>query len=125
MALKLNKSLTTKGGLNVPTNNIVTSALHFPYVTVNIDENGNPNGTYTRRITYDLRNYMSEAELIKNGDNYIQGGVAEFPSGYEKNMSDKEYTELLSNGALAEEWLKEYIDSIMGKGTCTIIDPYK
>jgi len=124
MALKLNKTLTTQSGLNVPVNNVITSALHFPFVIVNIDEDGNPDGTYARRITYDLRNYASEADVRKAGDNFIQGGVIEFPAGYEKIMTEQEYADLLADGSLAEVWLQEYINGIMGAGTATIIDPY-
>lgn len=124
MALKLNKTLTTQSGLTLPVNNVITSATHFPFVIVNVGEDGNPDGTYTRRITYDLRNYVSEADVIKAGDNYVKGGVIEFPAGYEKIMTEAEYNALLANGALAEVWLKDYIDGIMGAGTCTIFDPY-
>jgi hypothetical protein len=124
MALKLNKTLSTQSGLTLPVNNVITSALHFPFVIVNVDEDGNPDGTYTRRITYDLRNYVADADVIKAGDNYVKGGVTEFPTGYEKVMTDQEYADLLADGSLAEVWLQEYIDGIMGAGTATIFDPY-
>lgn len=124
MALKLNKELNTKSGLPLPVNNVITSQLYSPFVIVNVDEDGNPDGTYTRMLTYDLRNYKSETEVVKAGDNYVKGGVEEFPSGYQKILTNAEYEALLADGSLAEVWLKEYIDGIMGAGTCTIFDPY-
>jgi hypothetical protein len=124
MALKLNKTLKTVSGLTLPIDNVITSKLHFPFVIVDVDGEGNPDGTYTRMITYDLRNYVSDAEVLLAGDNFVKGGVEEFPSGYEKIMTDQEYADLLADGSLAEVWLKDYIDSIMGANTCTIFDPY-
>jgi hypothetical protein len=121
MALKLNKTLSTKSGLTLPINNVVTSALHFPFVNV-VDNGGST--SYIRKITYDLRNYISDAEVILVGDNFVKGGVIEFGGGYEKIMTDQEYADLLADGSLAEVWLKEYIDGIMGVGTCTIFEPY-
>jgi len=124
MALKLNKTLTTQSGLLLPVNNVIISALHFPYAVVNTDVGGQPNGTYTRKITYDLRNYISSAEVLLAGGNFVKGGVTQFPSGYEKIMTEKEYAELLADGSLAEVWLKEFVDSIMGANTASIFDPY-
>jgi hypothetical protein len=121
MALKLNKTLSTNSGLTLPVNNVITSSLHSPFVDV-VDNEGVT--SYVRRLTYDLRNYISDAEVILVGANYVKGGVVEFEGGYEKTLTDQEYADLLADGSLAEVWLKDYIDSIMGAGTCTIFDPY-
>jgi len=122
MGLKLNKELTTQSGLSIPVNNIVVSAIHFPTVKVGKDAEGNK--TYTRIITYDLFNYATEAMARDLGDDYIKGGCIEFGGGYEKRMTDAEYAAILADGSISEVWLKEYIDDIMGAGTCAIIDPY-
>lgn len=122
MGLQINKELTTKGGLKLPVNNVVISSIHFPKPTVSEEENGDK--IYTRRITYDLDNYINVAEVQKDGDNYVSGGVIEFEGGYEKIMTDAEYAAILADGSLAEVWLKEYLDGILGADSCTIINPY-
>jgi len=122
MALKLNKGLTSKAGLPIPKDNIIVTATHFPKTEVYKDEQGA--NVYVRKITYDVFNYVSAATVIDEYDNYIQGGSKEIPSGYIKIMTPTEYLALLSNGSLAEVWLKDWVDSIMGAGTATIFDPY-
>lgn len=122
MALKINKTLSTESGLALPVDNVVTSQLHSPFVRVYKDGEGVTK--YERRVTYDLRNYVSNDNVIKEGDNFIPGGVEEFPAGYEKILTDVEYADLLSDGALAEVWLKEYLDGILGANSATIYDPY-
>ena len=122
MALKLNKTLTSKAGLVIPTDNVIVTATHFPKTEVSLDEQGD--NVYTRIITYDVFNYISAAAVISEDDNFIQGGSKEIPSGYDKVMTPAEYAALLADGSLAEVWLKEWVDSIMGAGTATIFDPY-
>ena len=122
MALKLNKELTTKSGLKIPVDNVIISGIHFPPAIVSMDKDDE--NVYTRRVTYDLLNYISEGAVIEVGDNYVSGGCVDFKSGYERIMTPAEYLAILSDGSLAEVWLKDYIDDIMGEDTCTIIDPY-
>lgn len=122
MALKLNKVTTTKSGFILPINNVITSRLHSLFVEVSDDGDGGVD--FTRRLTYDLRNYISDAEVILVGENYVKGGIQELPPSYKKTLTDAEYTALLADGSLAEVWLKDWVDSIMGADTATIYDPY-
>ena len=121
MGLQINKELTTKGGLKLPIGNVVISSIHFPKPKVSLDEGGK---VYTRYITYDLFNYISVDEVQTVTDNNVSGGVVEFNGGYEKIMTDAEYAAILADGTLAEVWLKEYLDGILGADSCTIINPY-
>ena len=122
MGSKINKKLTTKSGLKLPVNNVVISSIHFPKPTVSENEEGDK--VYTRIITYDLFNYITIVEVKTVSDNYVNGGVVEFGGGYEKKMTDAEYNAILADGSLAEVWLKEYLDGILGADSCTIINPY-
>lgn len=122
MAVKNSVTLTAESGLTIPADNIIVPTVRFPKATLNLDANGNWDGTITRVVEYDLYVYLSVTSL-QALDTFIQGGVKEFPSGYSKVMTPQEYADLLANGTLAEIWLKDYIQGVIG-GTSTIIDPY-
>lgn len=123
MGLQLNKTLTTQSGLTIPVDNVIISSISFPIASLSIDQAGDL--VVTRRICYTLFNYISVAEIQKaENDSYIKGGSIEIPAGYEKIMTPAEYAAILADGSLAEVWLKEYVDGIMGAGTATVIDPY-
>ena len=122
MAIQNTSTLTTVGGLTVPTLNLVVSAIHFPTPTLVVSEDGKWTGDIVRPITYDLFVYQSKNEVQNPKGNNV-GEVIEFPSGWQKNMTPNEYKSLLADGTLAETWLKDYINGIIG-GTSNIIDPY-
>jgi hypothetical protein len=122
MAIQNTAVLTDLSGRPVPTNNIVISAVHFPKPTLNKNAQGGWDGTVTRLITYDIFVYVSKATL-QALDDFIQGGVREFPSGWQREMTEQEYLDILANGMLAEVWLKDYINALIG-GTSTIVNPY-
>lgn len=123
MAIQNSVALTDLSGRTVPADNVVVSAVHFPKATLNLDDNGVWDGTVTRLITYDLFTYPAVANVQNPDDDYVLGGVKEFPSGWDKEMTPEEYTDLLANGTLAEVWLRDYLQGIIG-GVSTIIDPY-
>lgn len=120
MAVEINIPLDTNSGLSLPVDNVVVSNIHFPKAILKIEL-----GVLivTRMVTYDLFNYISKA-AIQALDGNVKGGVVEFSGGYEKVMTPAEYAAILADGTLAEVWLKDYLESILGAGTCTIIDPY-
>lgn len=123
MALKISIALTAKSGYQLPVDNIIVTSVHFPKATLNVNEEGVWDGTVTRYITYDLVSYVSTATL-QSLDDFVQGGVKEFESGWMKIMTEQEYVDILSNGSLAEVWLKNYIEGLIGADTVTIFDPY-
>lgn len=123
MGILINKVLTSTGNLPIAANNVVISNIHFPRATVISND---PTIVVKRIITYDLFNYISvnavQQDLTGNG--YIMGGVKEFSSGYTREMTPAEYAAILADGSLAEVWLKDYLESILGAGTCSVINPY-
>lgn len=123
MAIQNSVSLTSSSGLIIPANNIILCNLRFPKPTLNRNDKGEWDGTVTREIAYDLFIYESVAKL-QALNNFILGGCIELNDGWIKKMTPTEYDEILANGALAEVWLRDHIESIIG-GHCTIIDPFK
>jgi len=76
-----------------------------------------------RNVEYGLYLSKNQAEYLANPSSII-GSVDEFPSNYVKSITPDEYTALLANGALAEVWLKDWLETFVGVGNCTIIDPF-
>lgn len=123
MGILINKVLTSTGNLPVAANNVVISNIHFPKASV---LKAPPTLEIQRIITYDLFNYINVAAVQNDlqGNGYIMGGVKEFGAGYTRTMTPAEYAAILADGSLSEVWLKDYLESILGAGTCSVIDPY-
>lgn len=125
MAIKNSVVLNTESGFEVPIDNVIVCSTHVKKAIPLHDDKGKFIGV-KRVITYDLFNYKNITELrseTENNPNNITGGIKELPSGWEKVMTDAEYIALLSDGSLAEVWLKDYVQSIIG-GTSIVFDPY-
>jgi hypothetical protein len=122
MAVKNSVSIEFKAGFSIPANNVIVAATHFPKVTPIYDEAG----VYVdkiRLVTYDILPYITEADITTEGKDFVGGEMLLIPSGWERPITDAEYLALLADGTLAEVWLKDYIESLIG-GTSTIINPY-
>lgn len=122
MAIKNSVAIEFKAGFSIPANNVIVAPAHFPLVIPLYDDAGVYIGKI-RKITYDLFPYVTEADITTKGKAHVSGEMLLLPSGWEKEMTDQEFTDLLANGTLAEVWLKDYIEGIIG-GTSTVIDPY-
>jgi hypothetical protein len=122
MAIKNSVTVEFTAGFSIAADNVIVSAIHFPQPQPQYDEEGAYTGII-RKITYDLFPYVSEADITTEGKTFVGGEMVLIPSGWEKVMDDAEYAALLADGSLAEVWLKDYIQSLIG-GTSTVIDPY-
>lgn len=120
MGLQINIKLNTTSGLQIPSGSLLLSDIQFPKTVV--VENGTEKNPL-RYINYDLFNYLN-VQAYLNNDEFINGGVKEFSSNWSKEMSKEEYSEILANGSLAEVWLRDYLISILGEGSCELVDPF-
>ena len=124
MAININTTLTPQAGGTIPANSMLKPRLHFGNDILGRDENGNYDGTYKRVMTADLSFlYVSKAEYQANDSLYI-GAIREFNSVFTKIMTEADYQALSANGLLAEQWIVEHLNSILGEGVCTLVDPY-
>lgn len=122
MAVKNSVALTDQSGREIPSGNIIISEVSFPIPTRQFDAEGNFTGVQ-RIIRYLFQFYLSEASVQTENDLPIAGGCKELPMGWAKIMTEQEFVALQTNGYLAEVWLKDYVQSVIG-GTSTVIDPY-
>ncbi len=122
MAILINTTLT-KSGLTIPTGSIIKPNTHFVKDELGIDVNGAWDGTKIRRVTMDLVLYASKADFQALKEPI--GRVNEFEGGFERVLSDSDWSDLSEDNALltVETWLKDYLDVVLG-ATCSIIDPY-
>lgn len=125
MAIKNSVQLTTSAGLIVPADNVIIVVVHFPKPTLNLDAEGNWDGTVKRKITYDLFTYISKVAIQTPGDRPISSGVKEYPNGWEREMTDQDYIDILANGMLAEVWLKDFLNATVPNNAATIINPFE
>jgi hypothetical protein len=123
MAVKNTVAVAMKNGMDIPANNVIISAIHFPKPEVQYDENGAYTGV-KRFVTYDLFPYKTEADVTTEGVDYIVGEMVDVPSGWSKEMTDQEYAALLADGTLAEVWLKDQLNIWLAGNAATVIDPY-
>lgn len=126
MSIKINKVLTTKSGLVIPSGAVISPKISFPR-TVSIevkDEEGNVTGLAPLRFAdYRLKINTSNQSYLDN-ESTITGGVKEFKEDWRKDVSEEEHASLLANGTLAQTWLKDYLEGILGADTCEIFDPF-
>lgn len=123
MAIKNSVVLTDQSGREIPANNVIISEVTFPIPTRQFDKNGNFTGVQ-RIIRYGFQFYSSIESVQTDGDQPIAGGAKELPMGWARIMTEEEFLALQTNGYLAEVWLKDYVQSVIG-GTSTVVDPYK
>lgn len=123
MAVKNTVAIAMKNGMDIPANNVIVSAVHFPKPEPQYDEEGVYTGV-KRYITYDLFPYKTEADVTTEGVDYIQGEMVNVPSGWSKEMDAAEYAAILADGTLAEVWLKDQLDIWLAGNVAVIVDPY-
>lgn len=123
MAVKNTVPIVMKSGMSIPANNVIVSAVHFPKPKPQYDEEGIYTGV-KRIITYDLFPYMTEADVTTQGVEPILGEMNDVPNGWQKEMSDAEYAEILADGTKAEVWLKDQLNIWLAGNAATIVDPY-
>lgn len=124
MAINVNTVLTTLAGSPVSANSMIKPRLHFGNDILNRDEEGVYDGTFERIMTADLGFlYVSKADYQLD-DSLFVGAVREFGTTFKKVMTGQEYTDLMVDGSLAEQWIISYLNGILGAGICTLVDPY-
>jgi len=126
MAIKINIALTAKSGLSVPAGAVIAPKLTFPRtISVQVkDGEGVVTGYAPLRFAdYLLKINISDQSYLDN-EAAIVGGVKEFEEAWRKDVSEAENVALLANGMLAQTWLKDYLEGILGADTCEIFDPF-
>lgn len=123
MAIKNTVAIPMIDGMEIPANNVIVTAVHFPKALPQYDENGVYTGV-KRYITYDLFPYKTEADVTKEGVSYILGEMVDVPSGWSKEMTPAEYAAILADGTLAEVWLKDQLNIWLAGNAAVIVDPY-
>jgi len=116
MAIKINTNLTTRSGISISSGALLANGLNFPKAE-------SKNGTPFRVINYTIFVYAN-SQVYLDSESPIIEGVIEFVAEWNKIMTEAEYASVLANGALAEVWLKDHLETILGKGTCEVIDPF-
>ena len=124
MAIKNSVIIPMTSGMNLPANNVIISIVTFPQPQPIYDEDGVYTDAVQRVVNYSLLPYITEAAVTTESDTWVEGSMVAFPDGaWSKEITPAEYTALLSDGSLAEQWLAAEIQSKVG-GTSTVIDPY-
>lgn len=124
MAININIALTTEAGTPILANSMMKPRLNFGADILERDEDGKYTGAYTRIMKADLFLYSSKA-VYQADDTNVIGDIKEFLTNYTKVISDKDYEALMADGSLAEQWIIDYLNDILGAGICTLVDPYK
>jgi len=117
------KAFTTDGKAVVPANNIVIIASHIPIVSLNYDANGDYDGTFVRKMTFDLCVYESVSDYQIRGSAFVKGGFDDFDVGYVKTLTQVEWDAFWADGSIIYTWVKDYLNAIAGN-TATLVDPY-
>lgn len=130
MGILISKTLTVGSNITVP-----EGALVLPEVTILIPilycELENPllplspsnqiTQKYRRVIRYILLSYES-VNSWKNSDGKDRIFTKEIPAGWAREITDQEYSALVANGAMAEKWLADYLNEILGGEYCEVIN---
>lgn len=124
MAILINTALT-KDGLDIPAGSMVKPNTHFPADEWVLDDTDQPTGEVLKRVTMDIVLYTSKADFQAYKNSI--GSCDQLPAGYNKVLSVSDYSDLSGANAFltVETWLKDYLETILGAGTCSIIDPYQ
>ena len=124
MAIKINVELK-RAGIIIPTSSMVKPNIHFPSDI--IEKNDKKETTKIRRfVSFDNILFSSKEAYNENPTESI-GYVDNFDSGHTKELTDSEFNELSGDGnalLIVEGWVKEYLESKLGAGTCEIISAY-
>jgi hypothetical protein len=121
MAVQINKTLSI-GSVPVPTGCMIKPIVHFPADELGRNENGQWDGTFIRKITYDLPIYPSKA-AYQSLESPLTG-VLIVPAAIEIELTPQMHTALMANGALALVWLRDKLNEELGENCCTLVDPY-
>ena len=124
MAIKNTVAIAMNDGMDIPANNVVVSKTHVWAEPQYDAENNNAYAGVKRYIAYDLLPYKDEASVTTYGVDSIQGAMNDVPSGWTKEMTEQEYTDLLADGSLAEVWLKDQFNIWLSGNNASVIDPY-
>jgi hypothetical protein len=122
MAIKNTVAIAMRDGIDIPVDNVIVSKTH-----VWSEPQYNEEGVYTgvqRYIAYDLLPYKDEASVTTYGVESIKGEMVDVPSGWTKQMTAQEYTDLLADGSLAEFWLKDQFNIWLSGNNASVVDPY-
>lgn len=125
MAIQINITLT-KAGVVIPAGSIIKPNTTFPDDIIEREDDGK--GAIiskTRIISMGLPHFPSKESFQSS---FLQlGTVDQFPSGFGRPITEQEFESLSGPNALliVEGWLKDWLEGYLGKGTCSIIDPYK
>lgn len=115
MAIKINTPLNTIDGGTIETGSIaVAQTIFMPPKNVG--------GSIKREVHFNIKVYRSLQAYIDGIQNVK---INSFPMGYEKTMTDEEFTSLNTDIKILEKvenWLKEFIESKIGIGTCELIN---
>lgn len=122
MAIQINVALT-KAGVAISAGSMIKANTFFADDIIARDEAGAITGK-TRVLQMGFHHFPSRAAF--QASPLEIGGVDQFPNGYGEPISDGNWALLSGPNALlvVEGWLKDWIESYLGAGTCTIIDPY-
>ena len=123
MAVKNTVAITMIDGMEIPANNVIVTSIHFPKPIPQYNEGGEYTGV-KRYINYDLFPYKTEADVTREAVTFISGQMTDVPSGWQKEMSDEEYADILADGSLAEVWLKDQLNIWLVGNAATVVDPY-
>ena len=124
MAININTILTTEAGIPIPVNTMLKPKVSFGSDILNRDEDGDYDGTYVRIMKADL-GWLYASKAAYQADEYnIIGIIQDFEPTYTKVMSEQDYTDLMADGSLAEQWILADLNDILGVGICTLVDPF-
>ena len=128
MSVNIQKTTTFADGLIIPEGAIVVPTITFPAPEL-YRELQNPeqpeseeNQVITKRrrkVLYQNTAYQSE-EIYKNSLGQKTIAINEIPENWSRTMTEQEYLQLVSNGALAEFWLVQHFNQLLGEACCTL-----
>ena len=124
MAININTTLTTEAGSPVLAGSMIKVKVGFGNDILNRDEEGVYDGTFEQLMIADLGFLYISKSAYQANPNLTIGQVQEFGSIYTKSMTLTEYNALMADGSLAEQWVVEYLNGILGAGVCTLVDPF-
>jgi len=123
IAVSNSAPLSLESGGTIGAGSIVVIAAHEPMVQLNYDEDGAYDGTFVRKVTFDLCVYENKSMYQADPANCVKGSFADFNVGYEKVVDQTEWDAFMAAGSIIYTWVKDYLNAISGN-TATLVDPY-